>query len=134
MITRPKISQNEWKTTEIWASEVGIFAPFCCPVVGEVPLRGLDLVVGRVRLEALEVLGDVGEGGAPRLAHDGRRRLVADHGRLHSRELVRERLQRRREDVVVALGHRVGQGAKFLQFRLDFGALVDGGGLERLRL
>ena len=31
MIPRPKISQNEWKTTEIGAFEVGIFAPFSCP-------------------------------------------------------------------------------------------------------
>ena len=31
MIARPKISQNEWKMTEIGASKVGNFAPFCCP-------------------------------------------------------------------------------------------------------
>ena len=31
MITRPKISRNEWKTTEIRAFEVGNFAPFSCP-------------------------------------------------------------------------------------------------------
>ena len=31
MITRPKISGNEWKTTEIGVSEVGSFAPFSCP-------------------------------------------------------------------------------------------------------
>ena len=31
MIARPKISRNEWKTTEIGAFEVGNFAPFSCP-------------------------------------------------------------------------------------------------------
>jgi hypothetical protein len=31
MIARPKISQNERKTTEIGAFEVGNFAPFYCP-------------------------------------------------------------------------------------------------------
>ena len=31
MITRPEISRNEWKATEIGAFEVGIFAPFSCP-------------------------------------------------------------------------------------------------------
>ena len=31
MITRPRISQNEWKTTEIGASKVGNFALFSCP-------------------------------------------------------------------------------------------------------
>ena len=32
MIARPKISQNEWKTTAIGAFEVGNFALFSCPV------------------------------------------------------------------------------------------------------
>ena len=31
MIARPKISRNEWQTTEIGAFEVGIVAPFSCP-------------------------------------------------------------------------------------------------------
>ena len=31
MIARPKISRNEWKTTEIGAFEVGNFALFSCP-------------------------------------------------------------------------------------------------------
>ena len=31
MIARPKLSQNEWKTTEIQASKVGNFSPFSCP-------------------------------------------------------------------------------------------------------
>ena len=31
MIARPKISQNEWKTTEIQASKAGNFSPFSCP-------------------------------------------------------------------------------------------------------
>ena len=31
MIARPKMSQNEWKTTEIRASKVGNFSPFSCP-------------------------------------------------------------------------------------------------------
>jgi hypothetical protein len=31
MIARPKISRNEWKTTEIGASKVGNFAFFSCP-------------------------------------------------------------------------------------------------------
>ena len=31
MIARPKMSQNEWKTTEIQASKVGNFSPFSCP-------------------------------------------------------------------------------------------------------
>ena len=34
MIARPKISQNEWKTAEIGAFEVGNFALFCCPACG----------------------------------------------------------------------------------------------------
>ena len=31
MIARPKMSQNEWKSTEIRASKVGNFSPFSCP-------------------------------------------------------------------------------------------------------
>ena len=31
MIARPKVSRNEWKTTEVGAFEVGNFAPFSCP-------------------------------------------------------------------------------------------------------
>ena len=31
MIARPKMSQNEWKTTEIRASKVGNVSPFSCP-------------------------------------------------------------------------------------------------------
>ena len=31
MIARPKISRNEWKSTEIGAFEVGNFALFSCP-------------------------------------------------------------------------------------------------------
>ena len=31
MIARPKMSQNEWKATEIRASKVGNFSPFSCP-------------------------------------------------------------------------------------------------------
>ena len=31
MITRPRISRNKWKLTEIWAFKVEHFAPFCCP-------------------------------------------------------------------------------------------------------
>ena len=31
MIARPKLSQNEWKTTEIQASKVGNLSPFSCP-------------------------------------------------------------------------------------------------------
>ena len=57
MIARPKISRNEWKTTDIGAFEVGNFAPFCCPG----PLRPSRRV--RARL--------VGRG-APRVAR-GRR-------------------------------------------------------------
>ena len=33
MIARPKMSQNEWKPTEIRASKVGNFSPFSCPGV-----------------------------------------------------------------------------------------------------
>ena len=33
MIARPKISRNEWKTTEIGASKVRNFAPFSCSAV-----------------------------------------------------------------------------------------------------
>ena len=31
MTARPKMSQNEWKTTEIRASKVGNVSPFSCP-------------------------------------------------------------------------------------------------------
>ena len=32
MIARPKMSRNEWNVTEIGASKVGTFAPFCSQV------------------------------------------------------------------------------------------------------
>ena len=43
MITRPKISRNEWKPTEIRAFEVGNFAPFSCPVPDHVHVVDGDL-------------------------------------------------------------------------------------------
>ena len=49
MIPRPKISRNEWKTTEIGAFEVGNFAPFSCPVLER---DDDDVVVPEVVLEA----------------------------------------------------------------------------------
>ena len=39
MIARPKLSQNEWKTTEIRASKVGNLSPFSCPGLHHVRLR-----------------------------------------------------------------------------------------------
>ena len=43
MIARPKMSQNEWKSTEIRASKVGNVSPFSCP--GDLDLDGRDAVV-----------------------------------------------------------------------------------------
>ena len=83
MITRPKISQNEWKTTEIGAFEVGIFAPFCCPDEHDPPDRvdvqqALRVVVDRrhrreERREVERVLVEAWEKEAARLAKSGRR-------------------------------------------------------------
>ena len=44
MIARPKMSQNEWKTTEIRASKVGNFSPFSCPGPKADVLKLLDRV------------------------------------------------------------------------------------------
>ena len=46
MIARPKVSQNEWKTAEIGAFEVGDFALLSCPGAveeREAQVRGLGL-------------------------------------------------------------------------------------------
>ena len=43
MIARPNISQNEWKTAEIGASEVGNFALLCCPERRERHADAVDL-------------------------------------------------------------------------------------------
>ena len=39
-IARPKMSQNEWKTTEIQASKVGNFSPFSCRGASRAATRG----------------------------------------------------------------------------------------------
>ena len=44
MIARPKMSQNEWKTTEIRASKVGNFSPFSCPGLPPLGSRAQGLV------------------------------------------------------------------------------------------
>ena len=49
MVARPKMSQNEWKPTEIRASKVGNFSPFSCPG-GE--------ALGRERAELAAGLGE----------------------------------------------------------------------------
>ena len=49
MIARPKMSQNEWKTTEIQASKVGNFSPFSCPGPRFVPLGATPTRTRRAR-------------------------------------------------------------------------------------
>ena len=66
MITRPKISRNEWKTTEIGAFEVGNFATFSCPA-GDLGLAGLVV-------EDEDVAGDLGAVGGDGQGDD----VVAD--------------------------------------------------------
>ena len=51
MIARPKMSQHEWKTTEIRASKVGHFSPFSCPGVR---LRMVAPIEGWVSEKVLE--------------------------------------------------------------------------------
>ena len=69
MISRPKISRNEWKTGEIGAFEVGNFALFCCPerrrAVADEAVDGVEVVgpgvhdQGVVRREGRRVVRDL---------------------------------------------------------------------------
>ena len=59
MITRPKISRNEWKTTEIGAFQVGNFAPFSCTVADGLAVALDDAVAVQ---QAVEVVLELGVG------------------------------------------------------------------------
>ena len=111
MIARPKISQNEWKTAEIGAFEVGNFALLCCPGV-DVARRGVRALDERQRARALVALRQdldvvLADEGVAARADEERRRVARRRVReraqraqgLEARALLDGRVERREEQV-----------------------------------
>jgi len=123
MIARPKVSQNEWKTAEIGAFDVGKFALSCRPV-GDELVRRVD---GVARGEDLGVEGlDVKVGDAGPHAQEHAQRHLRRRG-------AEERLERRagRERVERGVDPRPGGVVEADDARLD--ELQDGRRDEGLR-
>ena len=90
MIARPKMSQIEWKTTEIRASKVGHFSPFSCPGDGASQL--LSTYYSKQRLHS-----GAGRGRATIRMLESLVRLTQAHARLMYRTVAST------QDAVVAV-------------------------------
>ena len=115
MIARPKISRDEWKTTEIGGSEVGNFALLSCPgyALEDVPevLRVGQLYRGCLRAPALDPVA---------VDADGARRAMS--------ETALEPGQQKRAKFPTSKAHI---SAVFHPLRLIFGrAIISRNGLE----